>query len=97
MAQTVTYLHRRRDPAGVTQSTDSHRLGAEKFGVIAGFLLGLVVGFGLVGQLTSSAGAPGWVTFLVGAVVTAAFTRAGQVLALTIAKLERVSASADSL
>lgn len=97
MAQTVTYLHRRRDPAGATKSSEAHQLGMEKIGVIAGFLLGLPIGFGLVGQLASSAGAPGWATFLVGAVVTAAFTRAGQVLALTFTKFERVDASDDSL
>lgn len=97
MAQTITYLHRRRDPAGATKANESHRLGAEKFGVIAGFLLGLLVGFGLLGQLAVSTGAPGWVTFLVGASVTAAFTRVGQVLALSLTKFERVDTSGENL
>jgi hypothetical protein len=97
MAQTISYLHRRRDPAGDMKTQESHQLGVEKLGVIGGFLLGMPIGFGLVGQLAASAGAPGWVTFVLGAVVTAAFTRAGQVLALALTKTERIDASAQDL
>jgi len=97
MAQTITYLHRRRDPAGENKARDAHQLGVEKLGVIGGFLLGLPVGFGLVGQLAAAAGAPNWVTFVLGAVITAAFTRVGQVLALTLTKSERIDASPQDL
>jgi hypothetical protein len=97
MAQTITYLHRRRDPAGEVKALEAHQLGVEKLGVIGGFLLGMPIGFGLVGQLAASAGAPGWVTFVLGAVVTAAFTRIGQVLALALTKTERIDASAEDL
>ncbi len=36
MAQTITYLHRRRDPAGEEKARDAHQLGVEKLGVIGG-------------------------------------------------------------
>jgi hypothetical protein len=97
MAQTILYLNRRRDPVGEVKARESHLLGVEKLGVISGFLLGLPVGFGLVGQAVGSLGAPDWLSFVVGAIVTAAFTRTGQVIALTLTKAERFDATSEDL
>lgn len=97
MAQNVLHLHRRRDPAGDVKVREAHQLGVEKLGVILGFLMGLLVGFGLVATALIALDAPGWLTFIAGALVTAAFTRSGQVLALTLARYERVDASSGEL
>jgi hypothetical protein len=97
MAQTITYLNRSRDPAGKVQARASHLLGVEKMGVILGFLVGLPVGFLLVGQALTTLGTPGWVTFIVGALVAAVFTRTGQMIALAFNKAERFDAKSEDL
>ncbi|MGH6647156.1 hypothetical protein [Aquabacterium sp.] len=70
----------------VTESeADRKALGYEKLGVIAGFLVGLPVGVGLVETPLASAGAPQWLgivaTVAVVAVCTALGLRGGAALA----------------
>ncbi len=97
MAHTITYLNRRRDPAGDVQARASHQLSVEKMGVISGFLLGLPVGFGVVSQTMGALGSPGWLSFIAGAIVTAVFTRTGQVIAMTFNKAERFDSRSEDL
>ncbi len=97
MAQTITYLNRRRDPAGDVQARTSHQLSVEKMGVISGFLLGVPVGFGVVSQALGAMGTPGWLSFIAGAIVTAVFTRSGQIIAMTINKSERFDGRSEDI
>lgn len=91
MAQTI-YLnsHRQRhhDTTRGAKVKQSVRLAAEKFGVIAGFLTGLLLGFGLLSPMLLAVDAPSWGVFLAGAVVTAAMTRIGQILSLALSQSE---------
>lgn len=98
MSHTI-YLnsHRNRDTARVAKVKQSVRLGAEKFGVIAGFLLGLFLGFGLLAPMLIAMDAPSWGTFLVGAVVTAAMTRIGQIFSLSLSQTERYDSLSEDL
>jgi amino acid transporter len=65
--------------------TDRKALGYEKLGVIAGFLVGLPVGVGLVETPLASAGAPQWLgivaTVAVVAICTALGLKGGAALA----------------
>jgi len=98
MTQTI-YLnsHRNRETGRVAKVKQSVRLGAEKFGVIAGFLLGLFLGFGLLAPVLMAMDAPSWGIFLAGAVVTAAMTRMGQIVSLALSKSERYDTSSEEL
>lgn len=68
---------------------DRKGLGYEKLGVIAGFLVGLPVGVGLVETPLASAGAPQWLgivaTVAVVALCTALGLRGGAALAKKVA------------
>ena len=72
---------------GVSQGNDSsdrQGLGHEKLGVIAGFLVGLPVGIGLVDSSLMTLGAPGWLglvaTLASVAVCTSVGLKAGKAL-----------------
>jgi hypothetical protein len=98
MAQTI-HLHsaRHRDAAHMAKVKQSVRLGAEKFGVIAGFLLGLFLGFGLLAPVLMSLDAPSWGIFVTGAVITAAMTRLGQICSLALSRAERYDAASEDI
>jgi hypothetical protein len=57
--------------------TDRKGLGYEKLGVIAGFLVGLPVGVGLVETPLASAGAPQWLGIIATVAVVAVCTALG--------------------
>ncbi len=69
MAQTLARL-----PGPVAQR---QQLRLEKVGVIAGFLIGLVLAVGLVSNLVGELGAPEWLEFAAGAATVAVLTRLG--------------------
>jgi hypothetical protein len=69
MAQTLARL-----PGHAAQR---QQLRLEKVGVIAGFLVGLVLAVGVVSDLLGELGAPDWLEFAAGAVTVAALTRLG--------------------
>lgn len=77
MAQSILNLGRRHKP----DAPKRRHLGAEKLGVIGGFLIGLPVGVGLVGEPLSAFGAPQWLVVGVTCLVVAVFTRIGLGLA----------------
>jgi hypothetical protein len=70
--------------------TDRKGLGYEKLGVIAGFLIGLPVGVGLVETPLASAGVPQWLGIVATVIVVSVFTslglRAGMALAKRISR-----------
>lgn len=70
MAQSLA----RRLPGPAAQR---QQLRLEKVGVIAGFLVGLVLAVGPVSDLLGEMGAPEWLEFAAGAVTVAALTRLG--------------------
>lgn len=81
MAQSILNLGRREAgttaaPGGADVPKRRH-LGTEKLGVIGGFLVGLPVGVGLVGEPLSAFGAPQWLVVGMTGVVVAVFTRIG--------------------
>lgn len=64
---------------GSAHDADANRkgLGYEKLGVIAGFLVGLPVGVGLVEAPLTAVGAPQWLGIVATVAVVAAFTALG--------------------
>jgi len=81
MAQSILNLGRREaNPSSASPGVVTPRrrhLGTEKLGVIGGFLVGLPVGVGLVGEPLSAFGAPQWLVVAMTGVVVAVFTRIG--------------------
>lgn len=57
--------------------TDRKGLGYEKVGVIAGFLVGLPIGVGLVETPLASAGVPQWLGIIATVIVVSVFTSLG--------------------
>jgi hypothetical protein len=88
MAQQLNYDVVQR-PAREDES-ERKGLGYEKVGVIAGFLIGLPVGVGLVETPLSSAGVPQWLGIIATVIVVSVFTslglRAGMAMAKRIAE-----------
>lgn len=84
--QTLDYEAAHR--SGLEDETDRKGLGYEKLGVIAGFLVGLPIGVGLVETPLTSLGAPQWLGIIATVVVVSVFTslglRAGMALARRI-------------
>ncbi|RZI86383.1 MAG: hypothetical protein EOP38_01725 [Rubrivivax sp.] len=72
----------------VVQETEGDRkgLGYEKLGVIAGFLVGLPIGVGLVDAPLSSAGVPQWLGIAATVIVVAVFTSLGLRAGMALAK-----------
>ena len=68
--------------------TEKRHLRFEKLGVIAGFLVGLPMALGAVGEVMHAAGAPAWVTDAGAVAAIGACTWAG--LALASALLRRI-------
>lgn len=78
MAQTLSHI-----PASTAQR---QQLRLEKVGVIAGFLLGLVVAVGAVDGLADELGAPQWLAFAAVALTIAATTRLGLSVAAAVSR-----------
>jgi hypothetical protein len=93
MAQTILHLGQRIEqrPSRATspqQGSVGNSLGFEKLGVVGGFLIGLPIGVGLVGEPLSSFGAPHWLAVTMTALVVAVFTRIGLSLGKTAAQAD---------
>lgn len=78
MAQTLSHI-----PAS---SARRQQLRLEKVGVIAGFLLGLVIAVGVVSSLAEELGAPQWLAFVAFALTVAATTRLGLSFAAALSR-----------
>ncbi|CAH0349436.1 hypothetical protein [Aquabacterium sp. CECT 9606] len=63
--------------SGHDAEADRKGLGYEKLGVIAGFLVGLPVGVGLVETPLTAVGAPQWLGIVATVAVVAVFTALG--------------------
>lgn len=66
--------------------TDRKGLGYEKVGVIAGFLVGLPIGVGLVETPLMSAGAPQWLGIIATVIVVSVFTSLGLRVGMAMAR-----------
>ncbi len=67
---------------------NTNSIEMEKTGVIAGFLLGLLLSLTLVGAPLMDAGVPNWLTAVVVFALVAACTRAGLALGRSVSHLE---------
>jgi hypothetical protein len=72
--------------SGLEGEADRKGLGYEKLGVIAGFLVGLPVGVGLVETPLASAGLPQWLGIVATVIVVSVFTSLGLRVGMALAK-----------